>query len=194
MRTLRRATLSAAALLLLLPATAAAHAEFAASLPAADDVVTMLPPAIVLTFTDVLTAGSSFEVVGADGATAASGEPDPADPMTMSAPTPDLADGTYEVLWTAASGDGHLERGTFKFSVARPTPAPATAGTSVAPVVATPSPDISSPSTEVPATPAPTAVPGDGAGSAGDVVIPIAVVGLLVVGGLAFFLRRRGSA
>jgi methionine-rich copper-binding protein CopC len=178
------------ALLLLTPGVAAADAELLSSVPADGEVLTEAPTEVVLTFNEAITDQSSFAVLNASGATVATGSLDPANTMTMRGTLPNLAPGTYEVRWVARSADGHLPRGTFTFTVATPTPAPTDE----------PSPSTAASPTSVPtAAPTPSPAPsaaggGSGIGIGTDVLLPIAVVGLLIGGGLAFFLRRRGAA
>ncbi len=196
-----RAALAAMLLILLLPAAAAAHASLVGSTPAADEVVTTLPPVISVTFDEALNDLSSLEIVDGTGATVATGAVDAADPMSLRAVTPDLANGEYEVRWTAATDDGHVERGTFSFSVAIPTAPPATPAPSVAVTVAPTTPTTptttteptAEPTAEPSATAAPAGTPGDGS-AGGDVLIPIIAALALVAGGLVWFLRRRGAA
>ena len=174
------ASLGVAMLLLLMPATASAHAQLLSSTPAADATLTELPPAITLTYDEELTATSSFDVVDASGRTLATGTVDPAAPKSMTGATPALPNGSYEIRWTAGTADGDIVRATFAFRVAIVTPAPATPAPTGA-------------ETAAPATPAPTGGNGTAASSA-DVLVPIIAVAVLVIGGLAFFLRRRSAA
>lgn len=190
-----RAALAALLLVLLMPAAVAAHASLVGSTPAADEVVTTLPPVISVTFDEALNDLSSLEIIDASGATVATGSVDAADPLSLSAVTPDLANGEYEVRWTAATDDGHVERGTFRFSVAIPTPTPPPA-TLEPSAVATDSPT-AAPTVEP--TPAPTATEApagaeDNGSAGGDVLVPIVAALALVVIGLGWFLRRRGAA
>jgi len=192
MRSLRAAA-AAFILLLGIPSVALADAELVSTIPVDGVVLTIAPSEVVLTFDEPLTDRSSFAVLDASGATVAEGALDPTDSMTIRGALPDLAPGVYEVQWVAQSSDGHLPRGTFTFTVLEPTPAPPT-----------PTPAPSEEPTASPAaspTPTPTGAPspapsaaGGGGDSSSDVIIPIAVVGLLIGGGLAFFLRRRGGA
>lgn len=187
------AALAALLLIMLMPAAVAADATLVSSVPAADEVVTTPPPMIVVTFDTALNDLSSIEIVDATGTTVATGVVDSADRLSLRAVTPDLANGEYEVRWTAGTDDGHLLRGTFRFSVAIPTAPPATPEPST---VATDSPTIA-PSAAP--TPAPTATEapagaGDNGSAGGDVLVPIIAALALVVIGLGWFLRRRGAA
>jgi hypothetical protein len=196
-----RALAIAAGLLLalLIPGTAAADAELTSTIPADGAVLDVPPTEVVLTFDQEITDRSSFAVLDSNGATVAEGALDPADPTTMRGALPVLAPGTYEVQWVAQSADGHLPRGTFAFTVAEPTAAPATPTPPPSDEPATlPTPTVPTP-TE-PATPPATAspAPGDSRSGSGDdstdVLLPIAIVGLLIGGGLAVMLRRRPAA
>ncbi|MEO5918941.1 MAG: LPXTG cell wall anchor domain-containing protein, partial [Candidatus Limnocylindrales bacterium] len=95
--------------------------------------------------------------------------------------------------WTAATADGHIERGTYTFTVAIATPVPATE----APAASEPASTVPTPEASSPASAAPSAAPAGSAGDTGsiaDVLIPI-VAGLALVGaGLVWFLRRRRAA
>jgi hypothetical protein len=191
-----RAAVIAIVLIAAFPGAAAAHAQLLSSVPAADAAVTALPPSISLTFDDALTATSSFLVVDASGATVVTGAVDPATPVTMTAPTPDMPNGRYEVRWTAGTPDGHIERGTFAFTIALATEPPA-APTATALATVAPSANPSTLPTPTPtrdaASPAPSLADGGGSRSGGDVVLPIIAAAVVVAGGLAFFLRRRGT-
>jgi methionine-rich copper-binding protein CopC len=187
-----RAGLGAILLFLLLPAVVLAHAQLLSSTPAPDEVLATLPPAIVLTFDDELTSVSSFLVVDASGSTVAQGAVNPANPKSMTAAMPALSDGAYHLRWTAGTTDGHIERAEFAFSVALATPPPGTSA--AASQAATAAPAATPAQTSAGATPAPTgATAGSDSGSGGDVVLAIVAAGVLVAGGLVFFVRRRGA-
>jgi len=177
---------------LILPSVALAHAELVSSTPA-DGAVVENPSEVVLRFDEPVVGNSSFTLHDSSGATVATGSPDPVDPTSMRATFPPLGPGVYTVEWTSVAEDTGVERGTFTFTVTEPTAAPPTP---------TPVPS-DEPATEAPPTateaPSPTVPPtappgGSGGDTTGDVLLPIAVVGLLIGGGLAFFLRRRSAA
>ncbi len=120
------------ALAMIAPAVVLGHAELETSDPA-DGASVEGPFAgpIVITFSEDLEAESSAELRDGAGRVASTAAIDGA---TISL-TPDaaLADGEYEVRWTAAADDGHIERGSFRFTVlpaatpeptASPTPTP----------------------------------------------------------------------
>jgi methionine-rich copper-binding protein CopC len=190
------------ALAMIAPAVVLGHAELETSDPA-DGASVEGPFAgpIVITFSEDLEAESSAELRDGAGRVASTAAIDGA---TISL-TPDaaLADGEYEVRWTAAADDGHIERGSFRFTVlpaatpeptASPTPTPeeTASPTTEATATATATPE-GSPSA-IPATsdgPVPTTAPDGSATSSGsDVLLPI-VAAVVIVGALAVFLLRR---
>ncbi|HEX5589104.1 MAG TPA: copper resistance CopC family protein [Candidatus Limnocylindrales bacterium] len=186
-----RAAIAALLLLLLTPAAVLADAELIASTPASGESLTAVPAEAILTFDEPLNDNSSFDIRDPSGATVATGALDAADPTVVRGPLPDLLPGTYQVQWVADSADGHLARGTFTFSVAAPTLPPATA----TPVGSDAPSAAASPTAEPTLAPSPSPGPnGSGDGSAGDALLPIAIVGLLIGGGLAVMLRRRSPA
>jgi methionine-rich copper-binding protein CopC len=195
-RTFRLATVTAIALLLLLPAAVLAHAELDVPTPADGTTVEGSPPVIEATFTEPLDPdGSSLQLLDAAGDVIAEGGTVDDDELLMVIePVPDLAPGAYEVRWTSLSAvDPHVERGTWTFTVtAAPTPEP----------TATPAPS-AEPSATVEPTPEPTAAPtpspsddgdGDPAATEGDVLLPIlAALAIVAVAGV-LLMRRRGQA
>jgi methionine-rich copper-binding protein CopC len=183
------ATLSGA---LLLPGTAAAHAALVSSSPAAGAVVEAPLDEVVLTFDEAVAGASSFSVLDTGGSTIATGSPDATDPTVMRASLPPLGGGDYKVEWTSVAQDGDVERGTFSFNVVVPAP-PVGSPTPTTTPLATDSPTVL-PSAVPTATPVPSAAGDGGTGSGTDVLLPIAIVGLLIGGGLALLLRRPGRA
>jgi hypothetical protein len=110
---------------------------------------------------------------------------------------PELETGDYEVQWKAFADDGHLETGTFTFTVSAPvTPPPSLSPVPSSPVSAPPSASVE-PTASTPATPSPTegepTPPANAAGTS-DVLLPIiaAVVIIGVLGG--YLLMRRQPA
>jgi len=183
------ASLAGVLLSLALPLAVMAHAELATSDPAEGTTV-QAPFAgpVVMTFTEAIAGESRAGMTsGADkiaAATTVAGRT-----MTL-APEAALAEGEYEVRWTSVANDGHIERGTFRFTVA----AAATPGPTPTPGQA----ESHAPST-APASSAPAPVPLGGtdatpaASSGGDVIVPIVVGALLVAALAAFMLRRRDA-
>lgn len=189
-----RALLAGLVLLASLPATALAHAELERSTPADGDTVeSPFDGPIVMTFTEGLTSASEAALIGPDGSNMAAASVDgPGARMTIELRAP-LDPGEYQVRWTAIAEDGHVERGTFTFTVSPPPPTPEPTPEP------TPTPEVSaSPTATPPPTPSPepspvaspTPDPATTAG-AGDAVLPIIVALVIVVGGGAYLLTRR---
>jgi methionine-rich copper-binding protein CopC len=180
---------------LVAPAVAFAHVELLSSSPAPGEVVDAGPVEVVLTFDLPVVGHSSFSVLDANGLSVATGGPDPAEPTVMRASIPKLSAGTYTVKWTSVAEDGYVERGSFTFDVAVPSPPIPTA--TPGPTVAVTAPTIApseAPTASPAASPSPAPSAGDEPGSdATAAYIPIVIAGLLIGGGLAYFLRRRGS-
>jgi methionine-rich copper-binding protein CopC len=190
------ALLTGALLVMLLPAVVVAHAELDTSTPA--DGATVPSPfvgPIVLDFTEALADGSEADLLGPDGATVSSAEVDQAGARMTFEFAAALDPGEYEVRWTGVALDGHVDRGTFGFTVAPapPTPAPTpeptpTPAASVTAPAETPTPATAQPTASP--TPSPT-VDGGEVADTGDVLLPI-IVALLVVGaGAVYLLTRR---
>ena len=181
-------------LALLAPTAVLAHAELETSTPT--DGATVESPfagPIVLDMTEALADGSEAELLDPGGNVIASANVDgPGARMTIVLDAA-LAPGVYEVRWTGVATDGHVDRGTFDFTVE---PAPPT--TEPTPE-STPAPsDTESPATSPPpsvvpspsAGPSPTPDPAPSAG-AGDVLVPIVVLLAVVAAGAAYLLTRR---
>jgi methionine-rich copper-binding protein CopC len=166
----------------------AAHAELVSSDPADGATVTGSPDEVVTVFDEPLLDNSSMELIGPDGSRVATGEVDPADRTRMVIAVNDLAPGEYEARWTAASADGHVERGTFGFTVVEPTPSP-TASLTPRPSEA-PSPTPSAAPTPPP-TPSGNGTP---AGGAADVLFPLLGVVIAIVALGALLMRNRRTA
>lgn len=205
------ALLLAAVLLAALPVGAAAHSELESSSPAAGEVVVDGPTAITGVFTEPVDPGrSSMELRGPDGARIARGgvpEGGPRTRMTIVGFGP-LQPGRYVVRWTTVTADDDgVERGTFRFTVEAPTPAPASRapipsaaptarpGPTSTPASAPTAPPFDAP-TALPPTPGPDASPDaspapDTTGGTADVLIPLVVLAVILGGGVAWFARRR---
>jgi methionine-rich copper-binding protein CopC len=178
-----------------LPAVVAAHAEFDRSTPEDGETVQGSPNVIRAFFSEELADGSEMTLLDESGTTIATGTIDPADATRMRIDPPDLETGDYEVQWKAFADDGHLETGTFTFTVSAPvTPPPSLPPTPSSPVSAPPS-ESAAPSVSTPATPNPTegepTPPANAAGTS-DVLLPIvaAVVIIGVLGGYLLMRRR----
>ncbi|MEX1169294.1 MAG: copper resistance protein CopC [Chloroflexota bacterium] len=190
------ALLTGALLVMLLPAVVVAHAELDTSTPAEGATVpSPFEGPIVLDFTEALADGSEADLLGPDGETVASADVDRAGARMTFELDAALDPGEYEVRWTGVALDGHVDRGTFGFTVApapptpeptpEPTPSPAASVTAPAETLAPATVEpLASPS------PSPSVDGGETAGT-GDVVLPI-IVALLVVGaGAVYLLTRR---
>ncbi len=180
---------------LLAPIAASAHAELDTSTPG--DGATVESPfvgPVVLKFTEAMSAASEAELRGPGDATVASATVDgPGATMTFTLDGA-LDPGEYEVRWTSVADDGHVERGTFGFTVtpAPPTPEPTPEPTPSSSAAPTAAPSSAPPSVEpsASASPSPT-VDGNGTTGTGDVLLPI-IVALVVVGaGAVYLLTRR---
>jgi methionine-rich copper-binding protein CopC len=166
----------------------AAHAELVSSDPADGATVTGSPDEVVTVFDEPLLDNSSMELIGPDGSRVATGDVDPADRTRMVIAVSDITPGEYEARWTAASADGHVERGTFGFTVVEPTPSP----------TASPTPRPSEmPSPRPSAGPTPSPTPsgnGTPAGGAADVLFPLLGVVIAIVALGALLMRNRRTA
>lgn len=184
-----------AALLLLFPATAAAHAELMQATPADGAVVEGTPPEISASFSEPLeTDGSTFSLRNAADELLAVGTINPDDRARLIIdPVPELVVGTYEVRWQAVTADGHIERDTWAFTVAaalKPPGTPAPSESARASAWATPSP---TPQPTPTAGPSASLGPGDPAtASDGDVILPIIAALAIVLVAAGVLLSRRG--
>lgn len=191
------ALVAVAALVLLLPTTVAAHAELVETTPADGATVVGTPEELVAVFTEeLLVDESSLSIRNAQGERLAVGRVDPNEPThLLIADVPELAIGTYEMRWTAGTADGHVERGTWTFTVAQATKTPGTpAPTETAsPSAAAPASAAPSPSETAAPTPSASAAPTDPSGAAGnDVILPIIAALAIVLIGAGALLSRRG--
>ena len=181
-----------AALALAFPAGVSAHAELETADPPDGAVLSAPPAEIVLTFSEGLDASkSSLTLHDPSGTKIADGAIDPAAPDTMRlVPPSSLAPGTYEIRWTAAAADGHVENDTLHFELTAPPPSP-TPSPTPAPS-ATPSP---SPTPSPTATPAPSPSTSPTGGTGTDQLLPIlaALVVIGVLGGMLLRGRLRGG-
>jgi methionine-rich copper-binding protein CopC len=194
------ALIAGALLVSLIPAIVVAHAELETSTPA--DGATVDSPfdgPIVLDFTEALADGSEADLRGPGGAIVATADVDrPGARMTFEFNAP-LDPGDYEVRWTGIALDGHVDRGTFEFTVApapltpEPTPGPTPTPEPTPAASATAAPATSTPATAGPSeapSPSPSPDGGTATGTA-DVLLPI-IVALVVTGaGAVYLLTRR---
>ena len=176
---------------LAIAAPAFAHAELEATTPGDGEAVVAPLDEVRARFSESLAGNSRIELLDPTGASVATGGIDPADDTQLVLAVPANArPGEYTVRWQASGADSHLERGTFTFNLAEPTPPPPTAAPSAVPSSA-PSP--TPPATLAPAPSPSVAGPSTPAASTTDVLIPIfaAVLALVALG--AVLLRRRAA-
>jgi copper transport protein len=107
--------------LVICPGTAFAHAELARAEPAVDAIVASSPSRVTLWFTEEPELRySDIQVVDRTGRRLDRGDVrgDPADRLAFSVGVPQLAPGSYGVVWRALSAvDGHTTQGSFTFTV-----------------------------------------------------------------------------
>ena len=181
---------------LLAPGLVLAHAELDTMTPA--DKSTVPPPTqIVATFTENLDAsGSNLRLLDSTGKVIAQGGTiDASTPKKMTLAVSNIGPGTYTIRWTSKSAaDGDVARGVTTFTATAATPPPASAQPSTAsagPPVAASALASASPSAVASVAPSPSG--GTGTSSSGsDAIVPV-VVGVLVLGGLGWWLLRNRS-
>lgn len=102
---------------------AGAHARFDRAMPAAGSTVRESPTQLRVWFTERLEpAFSNVRVLDRNGKQVDKGdsEVDPADAKVLRVSLPNLAPGTYRVMWRVLSVDTHVSKGDFTFNVAAP--------------------------------------------------------------------------
>ena len=104
---------------------ASAHAELVSSTPAADEILTMAPDQVTLTFGEKLLvisgkATNTVEVTNSQGEVLSS---DPASisgsEITTTLDSQRMVDGKYTVTYRVVSADGHPVKGSYLFSIAQ---------------------------------------------------------------------------
>lgn len=181
-----------------LATSAAAHDTIIDAEPAQDAVLDTSPSQIVLTYSaEVLDLPAAIMVTDANGEVVAEGEPTIQGQSVVLELPPALENGTYEVLWSVISSDGHRTEDTYSFTVA----ASEAVGDpqTTAPAEPTSEPPSTEPTTEA-TTPAPAdspdadAVDADAPGGGlpiGIVLVPIAVLVLAVIAAIVYRRRRQ---
>lgn len=175
--TRRTAVVLLAALLawLAAPGTAQAHERLTASEPAADAVLPVVPPRVLLTFSaNVVDPAPTLVLVDAAGAEVPGGEP-VVEGATVALPLPEaLPNGAYTVQWRIVSTDGDPVSGDYAFTVAAPeTAAQATS--------ASPSPSSSESSAPSPAEASPAGAVAEGDSAVGPWLVGGAAAAALLV-------------
>jgi copper transport protein len=115
----RRASLAllAAAVALVLPAAAAAHAHLVGVKPAQGAVLSTGPASVTVTFDDAVRVGPGNKVERNGGGSVLAGKPTTKGKSLVLPLQAHLGEGDYSVLWSVVSDDGHLEQGVLSFSV-----------------------------------------------------------------------------
>lgn len=180
-----------------LATSAAAHDTIIDAEPAHDAVLDTAPTEIVLTYSaEVLDLPAAIIVTDANGEIVVEGEPR-VQGHSVVLDLPSLANGTYEVLWSVVSSDGHRTEDVYNFTV----DASETAGD---PLATTPDESTSeTPTAETgaePATPAPATSPDRAADADSPVtgwpigaviLVPVAVLALALIAALLYRRRRQ---
>ena len=105
-------------LLLMLPASAGAHASLQTSEPAADSVVEVAPDGVTLQFSGTIVAGpGSIQIFGPSEENVATGAPSPQKGNRITQAFDGSEPGTYGVGYRVSSEDGHVINGSFSFSI-----------------------------------------------------------------------------
>ena len=96
-----------------------AHAHLQRAIPAADSTVSASPPSLTLRFTEAVEPRfSSLELQDGKGVMVDIAKPVAQDNgLTLTTPLPQLAPGSYTVIWHATSVDTHKTEGKFTFTV-----------------------------------------------------------------------------
>ena len=143
-RSLLRAMIGASLLVLVAVGPGVGHAELSSASPGPGDVVSVVPPELVASFTqDMREDRTKIELRDASGRVIAQGGRDPDRPRVQEMVLPPLAPGVYEVRWvTFSAEDDELHRGKYTFtvleaslptSIPEPTACPSPASTATAP-------------------------------------------------------------
>lgn len=204
----RAALLALVAGALLAPALALpaqAHEQLVSSVPAEGEVLSELPPQIVLEFTNaLLDATPAVLIRDAADTTVYEATPTVSD-RVATAPFPALSDGTYHLNWSVVSADGHRIEGSVSFELATGLAGDDGATFEAAPAASSPGAGATSSSvdTTAAATPAltPTATPSAEGGASGLSNLPTAAKVAIGVGGVgavaavigAMLRARRGG-
>ncbi len=117
---MRTLAVALAAVAVLVPAQALAHAQLVRAEPRVGSAVPIPPARLWLKFTEVpRLAASGVQLTFPDGRAKVL-QPltqDPKDVRAVNAPLPPLGPGRYRVLWKVLSPDGHRTQGGFAFTV-----------------------------------------------------------------------------
>lgn len=170
LRPLVVAVTAAGALLLVTAPSASAHDALVSTSPASGAALTAPPAAITLTFEEPpTTQGMAVSLTAPDG-TVEKLTPSLSGEVITAPVTGTLAPGAYRVNWRIVADDGHPVVGTFAFTLAAATSAPA-------------SPSASSSASAVAST--------DGGSSSSAVPWIVGGVAIVVIAGILVLVRRR---
>jgi copper transport protein len=123
----RRALVAAVVAVLVLPASAFAHAALLKTSPSASVTLSHAPTRVALTFSEAIEPRFAIvSVTNKEAVQVTSGAParSPGSPDELDVPLERLGEGWYLVFWRVISADGHPVRGAFTFAVG-PNPGPA---------------------------------------------------------------------
>ena len=118
---MRRKTILAALLGLVVAGPASAHAFLKTATPAVGSIVQQAPSQVLITFTEgVEPRFSTIAVQDATGANMADGAPHTVgDGQHLAVALKTLPPGVYKVIWHATAIDTHKTEGSFTFTVGR---------------------------------------------------------------------------
>lgn len=158
---------------------AGAHTGLSSTSPAEGATVGDPLTAVVLTFSGSV-RGPDVVVTGPDGAPVGTA-PATADGSSVTAPVAPTVSGAHTVTWAVTSADGHRLEGSYGFQVQLP---------------AAPPPATQAPTTEAPvaATPSQAAATRDDSGPNLLVRVVPVLLGLAVLGGVVWLVRRRQTS
>ena len=116
-RRIRTAALAVAATLLV-AITLSAHTKVVKTLPATDETVSAKPALVQVWFNETPDVKVSKLTLDGPGGAVKLGALKAGDQNSIAAPVEGaVADGKYTVAWQAAGKDGHVQKGTFAFTV-----------------------------------------------------------------------------
>lgn len=182
-----------------LATSAAAHDTIIDAEPAHDAVLDTAPTGIVLTYSaDILDLPAAILVTDSNsGEVIVEGEPT-IQGQSVVLDLPALENGTYEVLWSVISSDGHRTEDTYNFTVAASEPendpratTPAEASSQAPTTQATPESTTQTPIASPAVVDADAGSPASGWPIGVVILLPIAVLGLALTAALIYRRRRQ---
>ncbi|MGE0812397.1 MAG: copper resistance protein CopC [Vicinamibacterales bacterium] len=113
-------TMAVLACVAALSVTVLAHMKLSKTMPEADSTVTAAPAKVQMWFTEAPDKAVSKLTVTGPGGAVQLGTLTVGDDKSLSAAVEgSMGDGAYKVDWQSAGHDGHVQKGTFAFSVRR---------------------------------------------------------------------------